>query len=127
MTAEGVRLFQGLTVSLEPDDLSFYRNDGRPWNSTDPYPKLEAACALAGIKPRITVHQLRHTCGSVAVMNGIPMVLTARNFGHKSVANTEKYYAHLDDDYVVRTIRHRMPGLRIVTPFDAEGTPPTGA
>ena len=53
------------------------------------------ACARAKIKPAVGFHQLRHTWASLAVMNGVPLMVVARNLGHANTRMVEKHYGHL--------------------------------
>ena len=44
----------------------------------------------------IRFHDLRHTCATLLVMNGISLLLVSKWLGHSSLAVTEKYYLHFD-------------------------------
>jgi integrase len=118
LTDEGRRFISEITLGLSPKAPLFLRGDGEPWHPTDPYPRLDAACRLAGIEPRATFHHLRHTYASLLAMKGTPMAVIAKNLGHSTSEPCEKYYAHLAPSYVSETIRERMPELGII-----DGTP----
>ena len=49
----------------------------------------------AGIED-VRLHDLRHTVASQAVLNGVPLTVTARLLGHGNVAMTMRY-AHVGD------------------------------
>ena len=52
----------------------------------------------AGIKD-VRLHDLRHTVASQAVLNGVPLTVTARLLGHSDVRMTMRY-AHVGDNEV---------------------------
>jgi len=113
LNAEGERLFASLTEGLAPDDLLLRRADRDPWNQTDCYKRLDLACDLAGIVPRVTFHQLRHTYASLLAMRGTPMAVIAKNLGHATTEPCERYYAHLAPSYVRETICEKLPELEV--------------
>lgn len=45
---------------------------------------------------KIRFHDLRHTCATLLVMNGVSLLLVSRWLGHSNMAVTEKYYLHFD-------------------------------
>ena len=57
----------------------------------------------------MTFYTLRHTYCSHAVMNGMPLLLLAKNLGHEDTKMVEKHYGHLADDYVKKQIRRYAP------------------
>ena len=118
LTDEGRRFFSEITRGLSPETPLFLRGDGEPWHPTDPYPRLDSACRLAGIEPRATFHHLRHTYASLLAMRGTPMAVIAKNLGHSTSEPCEKYYTHLAPSYVSETIRERMPELGIIDMID---------
>jgi integrase len=44
----------------------------------------------------IRFHDLRHTCATLLVINGISLLAVSRWLGHSSLAVTEKFYLHFD-------------------------------
>ena len=67
------------------------------------------AVARAKIKPAISFHGLRHTWATLAVMNGVPLMVVARNLGHADTRMVERHYGHLREDYVTDEIRKGAP------------------
>ena len=59
---------------------------------------FRAACTLIGIKD-FRIHDLRHTCASLAVSEGVPLTAIRDLLGHSSVTVTERY-AHLAPENV---------------------------
>ncbi len=57
---------------------------------------FQAACKRAGIK-EFRVHDLRHTCASWMVQQGVPLIEVRDVLGHSSIEMTERY-AHLAPD-----------------------------
>ena len=70
---------------------------------------MRAACARARIIPAVSFHALRHTWGSLAAMNGVPLMVVAKNLGHADTRMVEKHYGHLAPSYVADAIRAGAP------------------
>ena len=70
---------------------------------------MRAACERAAIKPVIGFHGLRHSWASHAVMNGVPIMVVARNLGHADTRMVERHYGHLAPSYVADAIRAGAP------------------
>ena len=56
------------------------------------------ACNSAGIRD-FRIHDLRHTCASLAISEGVPLASIRDLLGHSSITVTERY-AHLEPDAV---------------------------
>lgn len=54
---------------------------------------------------RIRFHDLRHTCATLLVMNGISLLHISRWLGHSSIGITEKYYLHFDVSSQIETAK----------------------
>ena len=50
---------------------------------------------IYGLK-HIRFHDLRHSCASLMVMNGVPMKQIQERLGHSTFSTTADIYAHLD-------------------------------
>jgi integrase len=79
--------------------------DGTTWNKSGRSWPMRAACADARIAPRVNFHGLRHTWASLAVMNGVPLMVVARNLGHADTRMVEKHYGHMAPSYIVEAIQ----------------------
>jgi integrase len=81
-----------------PGDLVFPSRGGgylqRPKSTTGWF---QAAVKRAGVQ-KITPHDLRHTCASLAVSAGVNVLALQRMLGHKSAKITLDTYADLFDD-----------------------------
>jgi integrase len=106
LTDEGVALFKRWTAGCNNGDLVF-QNNGQPWKTTQ-RPMAEA-CKRARIRPAVSFHILRHTWASHAVMNGVPLLVVAKNLGHADTRMVEKHYGHLSSDYITEAIRDGAP------------------
>jgi integrase len=106
LTDEGVQLFKRLTAGCANRDLIF-QNNGLPWKTTQR--PMADACKRARIKPAVSFHVLRHTWASLAVMNGVPLLVVAKNLGHSDTRMVEKHYGHLSANYVTDAIRSGAP------------------
>ena len=74
---------------------------------------MKEACEAAKLTPPIGFHGLRHTWASLSVMSGMPLMIVARNLGHKDTSMVEKHYGHLAPSFVVEAIRAHAPKFGI--------------
>ena len=74
---------------------------------------MAEACTRAKIKPAISFHILRHTWASHAVMNGVPLLVVAKNLGHADTRMVEKHYGHLAPSFIADAIRAGAPRYRV--------------
>ena len=59
------------------------------------YSRFVAAIEKAGL-PHMTFHDLRHSCASLLLANGVPMKQIQEWLGHSDFSTTANIYAHLD-------------------------------
>ena len=104
LTDKGARFFAALAAGRGSADLLF-----GPWGRSNQLRPMRLACGRARIEPPIGFHGLRHTWASLAVMNGTPLVVVARNLGHASTRMVEAHYGHLAPSYVADEIRKGAP------------------
>ena len=45
---------------------------------------------------KIRFHDLRHSCASILVANGVPMKMVQEFMGHSDMATTANIYSHID-------------------------------
>ena len=79
--------------------------DGGRWAASHQARPMLDACGRAQISPPLNFHQLRHTYASHMVMDGVPLIVVARNLGHADTRMVERHYGHLSNDFITRTIR----------------------
>jgi integrase len=84
-------------------------NDTDEWRRSEQKRLMDAAVRRAKIKPAISFHGLRHTWASYAVMNGVPLLVVAKNLGHSDTRMVGKHYGHLADSYVRQAIKAGAP------------------
>jgi integrase len=109
LTNEGIALFGQLTVGRSGHEPLLRRKDGSAFRSYDQTMPMKAAVRRAGITPAISFHGLRHTWASLATMNGVPLMVVARNLGHSDTRMVEKHYGHLAPSYIAEAIRAGAP------------------
>jgi integrase len=109
LTDEGVEFFKSICAGRSRDELMFIRADGNPWlKSYQARPMIES-CKAAKLTPAIGFHGLRHTWASHAVMNGVPLLIVAKNLGHSDTRMVERHYGHMSPSHVADAIRAGAP------------------
>jgi integrase len=110
LTEEGSAFFKQLCAGRTGSELLLRKpNGGGAWRRTDQARPIREACERAKIKPRLTFHGLRHTWASLSVMNGMPLMVVARNLGHADTKMVERVYGHLAPDFITDAIRTSAP------------------
>jgi integrase len=115
LTDEGAALFQQLCEGRSRDEIILRHRDGRAWGDDHQIEPMQRACKHARIDPPIGIHGLRHTWASLAVMAGMPLMVVARNLGHRDTRMVERHYGHLTADFVNEAIRSHAPRFGIET------------
>lgn len=54
------------------------------------------ACARAKLNPRPRIHDLRHTCATWMVQEGVSLAVVQQHLGHEDITTTIGTYTHLD-------------------------------
>ena len=75
----------------------FCTSRGTPYSPRNLIDDLKRDAEKAGIG-KVTVHELRHTAGSLMLQAGKTMTVVSKILGHSSVGVTERIYAHAYDD-----------------------------
>lgn len=73
-----------------------------------------------GLK-RIRFHDLRHSCASLLLANGVPMKQIQEWLGHSDFNTTANIYAHLDYSSKVTSAQAMEKGLPLPEDFDTGG------
>jgi integrase len=79
------------------------------WGKSHQKRPMQEAVERAKITPAISFHGLRHTWASLAVMEGVPLLVVAKNLGHTDTRMVEKHYGHLAPSYIAEAIREKAP------------------
>jgi integrase len=111
LTEEGAAFFASITSHRSGDALIFLKDDDQAWVRDHQKDPIAEACQLAKIKPA-NFHVLRHTWASHAVMNGVPLMVVAKNLGHSTTRMVEKHYGHLSPSFVADAIRSGGPRFK---------------
>lgn len=83
--------------------------DNGEWRAAEQVRLIKEACTHAKLYPSVTFHGLRHTWASLSVMNGVPLIVVAKNLGHKDTRMVERHYGHLAPSYIADAIRNGAP------------------
>lgn len=113
LTDEGAALVSRLAAGRSPAERLLQRADGAPWGDSHQQRPMTAACKAAAIEPPLNFHGLRHTYASLAVMNGMPLLVLAANLGHSSSRMVEQHYGHLAESFIAETIRAKAPRFNV--------------
>ncbi len=110
---EGAALFKSLVTGKANNVVLLPREDGSAWGAAHQIRRMDEACEHAKIDPPISFHILRHTYASHAIMNGAPLMVMAKNLGHRDTRMVEKHYGHLAPSYVADEIKKNAPTFGI--------------
>jgi len=115
LTDEGTALFTRLAAGRLGHELMLRKSNGEPFGKSHQAKPMAEACRRAKITPRISFHGLRHSWASLAVMAGVPLMVVAKNLGHRDTRMCELHYSHLAPSYVADAIRAGAPRFGMVT------------
>lgn len=79
--------------SLSNGDYMFQGKSGNPISHTNFRRVMNIHLEMAKL-PHITSHGLRHTCASMLIEAGVPVVAVQKQLGHSSMQTTMQYYVH---------------------------------
>lgn len=105
LTVDGQDFFAKLVAGRSANSSMFLRE----WKPSDQTRPMRESCERADINPPVGFHQLRHTWASHAVMSGMPLMVVARNLGHKDTRMVEMHYGHMAPSFVVDAVRKHAP------------------
>ena len=109
LTEEGAEFFAQVCAGRPGHATMFVKADGEPWGRGHQGPLMAAACKRTKITPPIGFHGLRHTWASLAVMAGMPLMVVAKNLGHRDTRMVEMHYGHMAPNYVADAVRASAP------------------
>lgn len=79
-----------------PSDPVFVTPNGNVVRHANFYNRIWVpSCERAGLAPRPTIHDTRHTFASWLISDGVPLEAVQDQLGHESYETTRKVYAHL--------------------------------
>lgn len=85
LSFDGVDFFDEITAGRGGAEPIFLKADGSRWLTDHQSEPMRETNKRARISPPINFHGLRHTWASHAVMNGMPLLVVAKNLGHPSL------------------------------------------
>ena len=109
LTEEGASFFHQHCAGRAGGKPMFSHADGSPWQKSEQSRPMREACEHARIIPPISFHILRHTWASLAVMARVPLLVVAKNLGHKDTRMVEHHYGHLAPSFITEAIRAGAP------------------
>jgi integrase len=109
LTDEGVSFFRQLIAGRAGSEIMLRKANGEPWRASHQLRPIAQASQRANVNPPVNFHALRHTWASHAVMNGVPLLVVAKNLGHADTRMVEKHYGHLAPSYIMDAIRAGAP------------------
>ena len=113
LTEEGEKFFASYAAGKTGAQRLFLKADGTPWGKSHQNRPMQKACVLAQIEPRISFHILRHTYAAKLAQQGTPLQVIAKAIGDRDSRIVEKHYAHLAPDYVLDTLREKLPEMGV--------------
>jgi integrase len=116
LTDEGLAFFRSISVGRLGHEPMFVKPTGALWSKGDQAHPMKAACRRAGISPPVNFHATRHTWASHAVMNGVPLLIVAKNLGHATTKMVETHYGHMAPSHVADAIRAGAPRFEVPAP-----------
>ena len=108
LTGEAAALFVSWCAGRGGDEFVFVTKDGGPWTKSMQGNPMREACERARIVGA-SFHSLRHTYASLSVMAGMPLMVLAKNLGHRDTRMVEQHYGHLSRDHVRKAIEASAP------------------
>jgi|SRR5680860_242443 len=109
LTDEGRAFFEQVCCDRIGGEPMFLKANGSPWRKSHQLRPMAEACRRAKIDPPVSFHALRHSWASLATMNGVPLLIVAKNLGHSDTRMVEKHYGHLAPSYIADAIRAGAP------------------
>ena len=96
-TLKGIGISLGISTNLEAVTAQYVCVNEigdliKPHYVTESFPKLLKAKGMRQIR----YHDLRHSCASLLLANGVPMKQIQEWLGHSDFSTTANIYAHLD-------------------------------
>jgi site-specific recombinase XerD len=84
---------------------------GAPWSDAGVRTALRRVALKAGIRRRVTPHQLRHAHAVEMAREGVPLNVIQRQLGHANLGVTSIYLQGIDSAEIIETVRSRRPPM----------------
>jgi integrase len=115
LSTHGVEFFDEITAGRQAPEPIFLKADGSRWLDDHQADPINETNKRAKIEPPINFHGLRHTWASHAVMNGMPLIVVAKNLGHSTTRMVEKHYGHLAPSFISDAVRAHAPHFGVAS------------
>jgi integrase len=92
-----VEMLKGQAFPIDPDGFVFTQPNRREPLARTWFNRrvLKPASIVAGIRPPVSAHDLRHTAGAIASKSGMHPMAVKEMMGHSSIKVTYDVYGHL--------------------------------
>lgn len=110
LTPEGRDFFAVRTKDKPRDALVF-----TAMSYTDVSTGMREACETAKVEPRVTMHDLRRSYGSLLLNAGASIEVIQELLGHSDSRMTRRTYAHLMQETVAESVRKHLPSFSTST------------
>ncbi|WP_033820901.1 tyrosine-type recombinase/integrase [Kitasatospora sp. MBT63] len=107
-------------LDIQPDGLVFTTLTGTALDPRNLNRSLAALCASAGIR-RIRVHDLRHTCASLMLAEGVGVRTIMETLGHSTITMTLDTYAHVMQSTLREAADRMDDALGVAADNESEG------
>ncbi len=94
LTSDAAHVLKLLKIKSGGNRYVFAREDGRPLDPSTVSDRFERIAKAAGFEG-LRFHDLRHTCASILLENGVHLKATQELLGHSSVSVTGDIYSHV--------------------------------
>jgi integrase len=125
LSEEGIAFFVALVAGRSGTEILLRRATGTRWAKSHQSRPMAETCTRASIEPPAEFHSLRHTYASHSVMNGVPLLVVAKNLGHSDTRMVERHYSHLSPSFFANAIRAGAPRFGLTS--DDKVVPIAGA
>jgi integrase len=113
LSIEGRDMVAAIAAGRHGSEPLLCRDDGGAWQKDHQRDPTAEACKRANIDPPIGFHQLRHSYASLSIANGLPLMVLARNLGHRDMKMLETHYGHLAPSYMAEEVKRAAPTFGI--------------
>jgi integrase len=121
LSEDGVEFFETITAGRVGIEPVFLKADGSRWLPDHQSDPMREANERSKISPPINFYGLRHTWASHAVMNGMPLMVVAKNLGHSDTRMVEKHYGHVAPSYISDAVRAHAPRFGLTPKPNVKG------
>lgn len=94
LQSSAVEFFRQLVDGRSLEEVLFVREDGRRWKASDQKGPFKKALANAGLSTDGSIYAMRHTYASMAIENGMQLIVLADQMG-TSTKMLENTYSHI--------------------------------